>query len=121
MQDDRLFVKSYGNGGFSIAENGFSQGNIILAQSHNISFTKPFTANDINLNSLAFLKDYKNKFDYLVVGCGEGFVNPSFEIKKFIKENNFLLEFVNTRCACHAFNDLVLQGDSVLAVMLAVD
>ncbi len=121
QEKDKLFIKSYGNKGFNVAENGFLQGNMILAQGHNISFTKPFHANDITEITLEFLKNYKDKFEYLVIGCGKSFVTPSFEVRKFIKEQGFLLEFVNTRCACHTFNDLVLQGDSVLAILLAVD
>ncbi len=121
IQDGVNRILSYGNGGFSFAGYEFKTGNVFTAYKNKSNFVRSFNGG-LTVEDLSFLKEYKGHFEYLVIGCGSGFINPSIELRKFIKQDcGFALEFVNTTFACHTWNDLVEQGDSVLAILLAID
>ena len=63
-----------------------------------------------------FIKKYKKDIDLVLIGCGNNFYIPSFEILSFFNDLNINYEWQVTRSAVHTNNLLIEDGVSFLGV-----
>ncbi len=63
-----------------------------------------------------FIKQYKKDIDLVLIGCGNNFYIPSFEILSFLNDLNINYEWQVTRSAVHTNNLLIEDGVSFLGV-----
>ena len=98
-------IESYNNKIITLSDKTEISDNIIFINNNIISYKE----DDLSIEGLKFLEEVSELKNILLIGCGDKFIPPSFEIKKYIHNLGFKLEWTTTKSAIHIFN--LLQED----------
>lgn len=118
VSDDRLMISSYGDGRFTVNDRKV-EGSILLCENKVTPW--PVTeAKEITLESLQPLLDVADKYDILVIGCGELSQMPPKDLREAVKEKGLVLEWMNSGAAARTFTVLQTEDRRTLAAIIAV-
>lgn len=118
VSDDRLMISSYGDGRFTVNDRKV-EGSILLYENKVTPW--PVTeAKEITLESLQPLLDVADKYDILVIGCGELSQMPPKDLREAVKEKGLVLEWMNSGAAARTFTVLQTEDRRTLAAIIAV-
>lgn len=118
VSDDRLMISSYGDGRFTVNERKV-EGSILLYENKVTPW--PVTeAKEITVQSLQPLLEVADKYDILVVGCGELSMMPPKDLREAVKEKGLVLEWMNSGAAARTFTVLQTEDRRTLAAIIAV-
>ena len=118
VNDQRLMIKSYGDGCFNVNDRRV-EGSVLLYEGR----VEPWRVNDpsdITLDSLSSLFNVADQYDILLIGCGERSKMPPKGLKDALKEKGFILEWMNSGAAARTFNVLQTEDRQVIAAIIAV-
>ncbi|SCA54943.1 conserved hypothetical protein [Candidatus Terasakiella magnetica] len=118
ITDNRLMIKSYGDGTFTV--NGHKVTGSVLLYDGKVEPWPVSEASEIDLTALEKLLDTDEDYDILVVGCGELSKMPPKELKEKVKEKGLILEWMNSGAAARTFNVLQTEDRRVVAAIIAV-
>lgn len=75
-------------------------------------------SNDLTIEILEeFFSNYTLPRDIFLVGCGNKFIIPNFELRAFINKSGFNLEWMITKSAIQTWNILMEDYRDVLALI----
>jgi uncharacterized protein len=109
-------VRTYGPGRFLISEREWREPVLVTP-----TVTVPVQiarAEDLTLESLAFLKTLPVPTELLVLGCGARAVFMPPDKRAALKAAGLGLEVVDTGSACRIYNVLLAEGRRVAAVLI---
>jgi uncharacterized protein len=109
-------VRTYGPGRFLISEREWREPVLVTP-----TVTVPMQiarAEDLTLESLAFLKTLPVPTELLVLGCGARAVFMPPDKRAALKAAGLGLEVVDTGSACRIYNVLLAEGRRVAAVLI---
>ena len=109
-------VRTYGPGRFLISEREWREPVLVTP-----TVTVPVQiarAEDLTLESLAFLKTLPVPTELLVLGCGARAVFVPPDKRAVLKAAGLGLEVVDTGSACRIYNVLLAEGRRVAAVLI---
>jgi uncharacterized protein len=109
-------VRSYGPGRFLISEREWREPVLVTPT---VTFPVQIArAEDLTLESLAFLKTLPVPTELLVLGCGARAVFVPPDRRAVLKAAGLGLEVVDTGSACRIYNVLLAEGRRVAAVLI---
>ncbi|WP_419796689.1 MAG: Mth938-like domain-containing protein [Terasakiella sp.] len=118
VTDNRLMIVSYGDGRFDV--NGHIVAGSILLYEGRVDPWDATEPSDITLDSLKPLLDHAEKYDILLVGCGETSKMPPKGLREAVKEKGLILEWMNSGAAARTFCALQIEDRRTLAAIIAV-
>ena len=107
-------IESYTKNSIKLSDGTELNGNIIIIETNHIQYKE----DNISIEGLSFLKNINTNKDILLIGCGEKFTPPSFEIKKYVHELGFKLEWTTTKSAIHIFNIIKEDQRDMIAIFI---
>lgn len=124
LAEEKLLVKSYGDGGFRVASERI-EGAIIISA---------LFANKINLSSIVDLNvtdlcemieasssaDNKEAYEVILFGGGENMSQLPSECVNWLRENNIGFDLMNTGAAARTYNVLQSENRRVAAILIPV-
>jgi len=118
VTDDRLMIQSYGDGRFEV--NGHIVDGSILLYEGRVDPWEVSSSNDITQEALEPLLAHAEKYDILLVGCGETSKMPPKNLREAVKEKGLVLEWMNSGAAARTFCAMQIEDRRVLAAIIAV-
>ena len=109
-------IRSYGPGRFLIGEREWREPVLVTP-----TVTTPLSvtrAEEVGVDTLAFLKTIEPPTELLVLGCGARAVFVPPAQRASFKAAGLGLEVVDTGAACRIYNVLLAEGRRVAAVLL---
>jgi len=115
----RQVVRSYGQGGFYIADQRH-EGSVLVFPERTLLW--PVSGpDDITNESLQPLIDAKESVDLVLIGCGERFVAPPKGLREFLKSAGMVLEWMDTGAACRTHGLMLMEERRVATALIAVE
>ena len=115
----RQLIESYGDGAFKISGVVYTAPVIVFPES---GFSpENFEADKSNFRLLREVFQTSNRPSVLLYGTGKNTsLIPEIE-KEFVRQQNCVLDIMNTGAACRTFNVLCAEDRRVAAVLFPVD
>lgn len=114
IRRDLNIIQSYKNGQYVIAGHSYSGALSVTADE--VFVMQPCTADDLNPNMIAHLKD---RVEIILCGVSTGAVMPlSSERRAEFRAAGFSIDLMDTGSACRTYNVLVAEGRKVAVILL---
>lgn len=115
----KKIIQSYTPGQFRI--NGeIHAGPIIVFTDSVHEWTTNASAETLGADDFQSVIERTDELDLLLLGCGEKMELPLFKLRSTLKEQNIILEIMDTGAACRTYNVLMAEGRRVAAALLPV-
>ncbi|WP_135078110.1 Mth938-like domain-containing protein [Terasakiella sp. SH-1] len=119
ITDNRLMIKSYGEGTFTVNDHKVT--GAVLLYDGKVEPWQISDVSEITLDSLAPLFNTEEDYDILLIGIGALSQMPPKTLKEAVKEKGLILEWMNSGAAARTFNVLQTEDRRVIAALIAVD
>lgn len=118
ITDQRLMIRSYGDGRFNI--NDYRVTGSVLLYDQTVDPWSISDSDEISLESLSPLLDRAADYEIILIGCGERSKMPPNGLKEALKEAGLIMEWMNSGAAARTYNVLQTEDRKVLAAIIAI-
>ncbi|MGV3278314.1 Mth938-like domain-containing protein [Rickettsiales bacterium LUAb2] len=102
---------------FKLTDKKVSQNSWVLEDGSVIPFANKTSAASLEPKDLEFLANF-TKFpkEIFLIGCGKDFIIPNFELRSYINNLGFRLEWMITPSAYHTWNFIIQDYRNVVGL-----
>ena len=116
---DKQLIQGYGGGGFRVAGTRHGQPIIVLPEA---TVAWPIAGfGDIDIDSLAPLRDAEPAVELLLLGCGAAAHILPAPVREAVRAWGVSIEAMDTGAACRTYNVLLAEGRRVAAALIPVE
>ncbi|MCC3860128.1 Mth938-like domain-containing protein [Pseudemcibacter aquimaris] len=115
---EEAFIAGYGNGGFRMGDSRF-EGSMLITPKGFYPWDVT-SKEDITVESLEKIIEFKDEIEMLIIGMGEGMAFLPKEVRLGLKEKGIVPEMMDTGAAARTYNVLLSEGRRVTAALIAV-
>lgn len=122
IPEGKKIIEAYGNSGFKVNNEKFESSIIILPDFlYQIDIKNFSEINEANFEKL-FEKiiEHQNLIEVLLVGCGQAIDFLPRALEQKLKQNNIIIDYMDTGAACRTYNVLLSEQRNVAAFLIAV-
>ncbi|MEK0085224.1 Mth938-like domain-containing protein [Benzoatithermus flavus] len=115
---DRQLIQGYGSGSFTVS-GVRHRGSLLVFPDHVLSWSVATPA-ELDLASLAPVRDAVPRPEILIVGSGAGFALFPPDLRQAVREWGIVVEIMTTPAACRTYNVLLADERRVAAALIAM-
>lgn len=116
IPEGRKIITSYGNEGFTISHEHYTNSILLLPQK--VVTWEAATWNSTAFINLNLLLAQEEPIEILLIGGGEQHLHLTLEERQRLKQNNIALDTMSTGAACRTYNVLLAEGRKVGAALI---